>query len=1310
MAAAMAIFRPFWEPEAVRAATGATGATGTTGTTGPTVGGGAPDGQISAAFSIAFYRNNFNLLVSLPPVNNVHTLGTQGLVQEFNDANSTGAKLALVMPDKSTEAGVVQMLSGVYTYYTSVGVNAAGYPTSDTMSCPQYSQTCTYNLFTNNYGLFVFTSGNPNGTNFSVSSNIYTKWTGLGGLTGLLGIVWTDQAAVTSSTAVTANGQTFTGGAIYSLTSGTYSGSTFAVIGAVNTVYNQYGGPTGALGLPISDDIAQPGGTHYQQFEGGKITYSGSATPVVAFPVTQINLTPAGPVTLQYGQTLSLSTLEFDTQSNIVTGRVITWISSNGQVATVTSSGNTAVVHAVGGGNATITAISEGKLSNALAVTVIEPCCQVGQGAPTAAISQAFQDAVSRNHLSVQAPGPNAVQRMSTGYVQDLISSDGSSHYLVTKADGSGTAYVVTGAMLTAYNLAGGPSGLLGFPTSDIGSGGTQLFTNGALAGFPIQQVTGTILTKWAALKYEAGAAGVPTAAQQAFTSQSAYTGFTQAFANGMIAGITNSNRAGQAYFVSGAILTLYQSVGGPAGELGIPVGDAVAANGVTQQNFENGTITYAAGSAAQEHLSPRTPAISANPPSALAGSRLRLAVTGFNNGATLRVSVTGQQDFLVTTANGSYEWDVNIPASAASATVKVHAVDTATGATADGTYTVKSLADAHPQLTKVQGDNQTGSPGTALAQTLIVALKDNAGNAIPNAAVTFTASPGGVATPASAMTDANGRASTVFRLPASSGIAAVTARAAGQIAIFDANALGTTSLSNFPKFNQTSVAGTLGQGSGTIAQKGSLLAAAAAIIRYYQNQGALGSANGLADPATLNTYLTHLCLGSLCDGFVTNPDSGEQVVNLWRLTNFAVSGLDVSIEATDLTSIRGLVASGYPVLLSLALSQDGAAAGGAAVVATGIATDGSLQISDPNSVSGRTSLNDYTTGFSAAGHTWTGTVVSAARLIPRTPSATGFAIEAISQLAAALPAISVQSAGGVCSSAFVVQDAAVLGGTPANPVRASEFVYCDGSQPVYQIGISSSQAFRANVTDLASGGGSLDASGTSAVNYQAARTNGLLTLSTPAVSFTTAAVLNAASYTGGLAPGEIVSIFGSGLAGAGATTQVTVGGQSAQVLLASAFQVNAQVPASLAPGNYALAVQSAFGIATQNVTLAAAAPGIFVLSNNSDGTITGAVVNQSGAINSATAPANRGETIVIYATGLGATAAQGSLSVTTSTVQAVLGGTTLPVSFAGLTPGFVGLYQVNVPIPATTAPGLALSLSLVEAGAGSNTVSLALN
>jgi len=202
--------------------------------------------------------------------------------------------------------------------------------------------------------------------------------------------------------------------------------------------------------------------------------------------------------------------------------------------------------------------------------------------------------------------------------------------------------------------------------------------------------------------------------------------------------------------------------------------------------------------------------------------------------------------------------------------------------------------------------------------------------------------------------------------------------------------------------------------------------------------------------------------------------------------------------------------------------------------------------------------------------------------------------------------------------------------------------------------------------------------------------------------------VLNAATFIQGIAPGGLFSIFGSGLSGPTADTIVKFGDKTAPLILKSPYQLNGQVPADLEAGNYVVTIQSAWGTATQNVPINQTAPGIFLVSTNSN-RATGAVINQDGTLNDLSSPGKRGDVLTVYCSNLGAVQAQGSLFVTVSPAAAVLNGTELPVQYAGLTPGFIGLYQVNVPIPAGVAPGTALTLSVKVGGVLSNTVNVAI-
>ena len=106
-----------------------------------TVGQGAPTAAIAQSFVNAYDRGNFALTVTVP-VTNVQALGTPGLIQEFTAAAGSTLRCALIKPDPNapvSQTDTLQMLSDIYTYYNSVGVGTAGYPTIDTAVCPANS-------------------------------------------------------------------------------------------------------------------------------------------------------------------------------------------------------------------------------------------------------------------------------------------------------------------------------------------------------------------------------------------------------------------------------------------------------------------------------------------------------------------------------------------------------------------------------------------------------------------------------------------------------------------------------------------------------------------------------------------------------------------------------------------------------------------------------------------------------------------------------------------------------------------------------------------------------------------------------------------------------------------------------------------------------------------------------------------------------------------------------------------------------------------------------------------------------------------
>ena len=1245
------------------------------------VGSGAPNSAITIAYQQAFYRNGFVNLVSLPPLGNVKAFGTTGLVQEFADAaKSQTNKYALIKANASipvTENGgtVLQVYGGLYTYYTTVGVVNVGFPTGDTLNCPNLASapgnTCIYQLFDKPYALFAYKNPLLNGNvDFAVRDPFYTKWQGLGGIAAA-GPATSAEQAITAASGIAATLQTFDQGAVFNITSGTLAGRLVGVGPTVYAAYSAAGGYTGFLGLPISDEALLPNGAKRQSFEGGFVDYTPGSPAVAKRAIQDIIVTPSvSSLKLALGDSINLTATPFDALGNALTDRAVVWSTSNSRVVSIQATGQTAILKALAGGVATITVSAEGKSSIALSILVSAPCCGLGEGAPTPAIQQSFQDAITRNRISVQLPIPGPVQRAAGGYVQTVQDANGT-QYLIAIADRASAAYILTGPLLAKYVELGGPSGSLGYPLADVTAGGHQLFQNqAALAGNPAQVVSGNILSRWAALNYEAGPAGPPVSAASGVLSFRATIGNVQAFRSGLLVETTLNQTSlnqtgtgpsvGNVFFVSGLVLAAYLHEGGAAGTLGLPLGDEFASGGKRQQDFEGGSIDYSAGdSAAAVHPGDRRPLITAAPTQTLAGSKVRLAIGGFNPGSTVRVSVTGQPDFTVKTDSGAYLWDVAIPANAAAGVVKVHAVDLANSAAADGSYTVRQPSQVVFQVIKVSGDGQTGGPGSVLPLPLRVLVKDDTGSIVPGMAVNFQASPGAQIVSASASTDALGMAEAVVRLPPSDAVALVTATAGRQVVTFSAQAAHTSVL-NFPRFTQINQ---------QINQQGSQqVAAIAAILRYYQNRGDLPNTNGFADPQVLNQFLQSFCVsdsqgGQICEGFVSPPDSQVQFVNLGRVAAFVGGNLSVHIEKSDAATVRDLVSQGNPVLLALT--------GAHFVVATGVAADGGILIMDPDPVAPQTRLNETT-------------LAGVVRLIPQAPTSRGFEVTGNAPF-------SILSPAGPC-------------GTDLN-LSGFHQTFCETTWDMLQLVPlkNDNNSFRLTLTDLGNPSNRVELAGSGPVAYTISHLNNLPNnpwTATPAsLTFAAAGVVNAASFTPALSPGALFTVFGSGLS----APSVEIGGMPATVIAASPFQVSGQIPAQLAPGTYSIKLSSQAGTMEQSISLQSVSPAIFTIAGKA-----AAILNQDRTLNTPDNPAKRGQVIVIFGTGLGAVVDQGNLKVAQTPVTVALQGLPLTPSFAGLAPGYIGLYQINVTIPVGTPPGSNLSLALRQGNATSNPVEVA--
>lgn len=239
--------------------------------------------------------------------------------------------------------------------------------------------------------------------------------------------------------------------------------------------------------------------------------------------------------------------------------------------------------------------------------------------------------------------------------------------------------------------------------------------------------------------------------------------------------------------------------------------------------------------------------------------------------------------------------------------------------------------------------------------------------------------------------------------------------------------------------------------------------------------------------------------------------------------------------------------------------------------------------------------------------------------------------------------------------------------------------------------------------------------------------------------------VVNNATFAGGdqLGRGTIAAVFGEqfvfgdAVAASSLPLGQTLGGvrvlvnnQPAPVYFASYGQINFQIPYEAAVGTATVVVE-ANGLRSNGVTVPIAdrAPrmlrlgvgnyGIFV---NQDGTFP---VPRTSGLGAAGRPARAGETLVMYAIGLGPTsptvqsgagAPASPLAVVSPMPVLQFGRTSISIAdattplFVGLTPGFVGLYQINVTLPSTVEKGANVPVFLnMGNNVFSNTVELAI-
>jgi uncharacterized protein (TIGR03437 family) len=230
------------------------------------------------------------------------------------------------------------------------------------------------------------------------------------------------------------------------------------------------------------------------------------------------------------------------------------------------------------------------------------------------------------------------------------------------------------------------------------------------------------------------------------------------------------------------------------------------------------------------------------------------------------------------------------------------------------------------------------------------------------------------------------------------------------------------------------------------------------------------------------------------------------------------------------------------------------------------------------------------------------------------------------------------------------------------------------------------------------------------------------------APSVATGGVLNGASFTldQPITPGSLISVFGSNLASSlaqadsiplstslGDVQSVTFNNVAAPLVYVSPTQINAQLPWEVvASGTATVVVNRTSGSSLPaTVQVAAFSPGIFsvqfgvgqAIVFSPEGILSAPVGSIPGLT---TRPAKVGDTLIIFGTGLGSVdpmvetgKAPTTLTNVTTAPVVLVGGVQATVTFAGLSPQFPGVNQVNFVVPSGVTPGDAIPLQFQVGG-----------
>ncbi|MGD1097828.1 MAG: hypothetical protein ABSB35_38300 [Bryobacteraceae bacterium] len=205
----------------------------------------------------------------------------------------------------------------------------------------------------------------------------------------------------------------------------------------------------------------------------------------------------------------------------------------------------------------------------------------------------------------------------------------------------------------------------------------------------------------------------------------------------------------------------------------------------------------------------------------------------------------------------------------------------------------------------------------------------------------------------------------------------------------------------------------------------------------------------------------------------------------------------------------------------------------------------------------------------------------------------------------------------------------------------------------------------------------------------------------------------SSALFTAGISPGELIELYGTGLASTTTSNplfpttlggvQVLINFRASPILSVSPTRIVALVPYELngatnVPADIAdIQILSSSGTRSNTISVltSTTSPGVLTQSANGLGLAAAQHSANYATITSAN-PAQIGETITLYLTGLGLVSPlinDGAVgptpaSITVQPFDVYIGGQQATVVFSGLTPGAISLYQMNVVVPSGVSAG----------------------